>query len=37
MSYSRSDDFPRARIVDASYKDHSMDKVTTGALSFRLS
>ena len=28
---------PRARIVDASYKDRSVDEVTTGAWCFLLS
>ena len=30
------DDIPRARIMDASYKDYSMDQVTTGTQCFRL-
>jgi len=29
--FVRSDYIPRARIVDASYKDRFVDKVTTGA------
>ena len=35
--FVRSDYYPRARIVDASYKNRSMDEVTTDAWCFLLS
>ena len=35
--FVRSHYIPRARFVDASYKDHSVDEVTTGVKCFLLS
>ena len=37
QQFVRSDYIPRARIVDASYKDRSVDEVTMGARCFLIS